>query len=529
MNKLIYPGCNLIYLQQTLKVAKKLLYKVDSLYSPYSVIPVISQLLGLNTPLTGEGGSPYSITSHIFLLKNNKADLCLLDSIPFDEKRKIIDEIYNFIAPIILNEDRLYIDLLIRTRYEKQFNRLDKKQKSNFKAYLFKKRNVIKPFVRYFLRRKGDFAHLAHYGYLDDLDREFGFLNDMSKKARDIWFKYSYPVVAEITLKKAANSNRKIKKHITGWAILVPNSTEQLLKDGQLRKRKILQAAKLGAGLGAKISGMGGLIASFAGGGFYLAQKVKSSGFTTGHAYTVANIMKIFEKVTSQTGINPEKLKIAIVGAGGSIGSGCAKFLAEKNIRNLILIDTTSFISIQKLAELKSAILSKNPNIDVFTSGNLNDTRKAGLVIVATNSPFSIIKSCHLKKGAIVIDDSFPKNVSKETSDRRKDSIFLEGGAVQLPLDLEVYMARNMPDLVDAPLTRLISCRELYSSFSETVILAFNKWHKNYCLGNADIHLAKDILKKADNVGIKPAALQFFGQAIDSSRFVSVRKNHRIR
>jgi len=529
MNRKAYHVCSFVYLKQALELLTPIFEKISKDNSPYSFIPLLSQILGLNAPLMGEGDSPYSITSISFLLKGKSKILNSLYSIPFQEKRNIINEIYDFIAPIILEEDNEYIDLLMQTKYEKQFNRLNPAEKKEFKKTLCKKKDLIKSFVFKFLSQKGDFIHLAHYGYQADLYREYDFLNGMSTKAEELWFNNSYPVVAEMVLKKTKRTNNGIKKQIKGWAILISNSTEQLLKDGKLRKRKIFQAARLGQRLGAKISGMGGLIASFAGGGFYLSKEVKGVGFTTGHAYTIANIAEIVDKVLSKTNMKLEKLNIAIVGAAGSIGSGCAKILSKKNINRLLLVDTTSFISSQKLNELKQHILKMKPRIDIITTGNLSDIRKADLVIVATNSPFSIIKSVHLKKGAIVIDDSFPKNVSYITSQERKDVLFLEGGAVQLPLDLEVYMARNMPDLIDAPLTRLVSCRELYSSFSETVILAFNKHYKNYGLGNADIVLAKDITEKADKVEIKPAALQFFGQAVDPKRFDIVEKTYKKR
>ena len=106
--------------------------------------------------------------------------------------------------------------------------------------------------------------------------------------------------------------------------------------------------------------------------------------------------------------------------------------------------------------------------------------KKADIVIVATNSPTSLINSQYLKKGAIVIDDSFPKNISKDMLRKRKDVILLEGGITKLPSDIDVFFGRNMPDLMDLPLTRAISCKEIYGCFAETLVLALHKQKTNY-------------------------------------------------
>ncbi len=47
--------------KKSIKISLDLLKDVEPGYflSPYSVIPIISQILGLNTPLMGSGDSPY--------------------------------------------------------------------------------------------------------------------------------------------------------------------------------------------------------------------------------------------------------------------------------------------------------------------------------------------------------------------------------------------------------------------------------------------------------------------------------------
>ena len=352
--------------------------------------------------------------------------------------------------------------------------------------------------------------------------KEYSFLHSLPNSLLNEWFKYSFPIVNEITLKNFNTSDLSVKKELKGWIIFVASSTQQLLTDKTLRKKKMLQSFLLAKKLGARIVGMGGLTASFTKGGYLILDSIKDINLTTGHAYTIANIMGIVNKCKEEFKVNIAKITVAVVGAAGSIGSGCVKLLVKNGARNIIMVDTTNLISYQKLNKLAAEIKKKKKYVKLRVSTVLNDIKEADLIIIATNSPFSLVKATHLKPGAIVIDDSFPKNISEKIMKQRKDVLFLEGGAVHFPLTIEVNMARNMPDLMDAPLTRLISCKEGYSSFSETLILALTDYRGNYGVGSSDPELAEDIKLKADMIGISPALLECFNRGIDKKKIAKI-------
>ncbi len=79
-----------------------------------------------------------------------------------------------------------------------------------------------------------------------------------------------------------------------------------------------------------------------------------------------------------------------------------------------------------------------------------------------------------------------------------------------------------MPDLMDLPLTRAISCKEIYGCFAETLVLALHKQRKNYGLGYSDPKLAKDILFKAKKFGFTSALFQCYDEAVENKRFSMV-------
>jgi len=512
-----YPGSNLKDFKKAVDISAKLLHGIDkdNIYSPYSVIPLVAQILGLNSPTLGSGDSPYSIISLIPQMKGVSGFRKAFE-IPLNEKRLIIDELYDMIAPLLLEENSIFIDQLINTRYKNILN--SKKKIREFKKVFEEKFAIITPFMNQFCTKKGDFVQIVHYGHIEDLHREYDFLESLPKGASKEWFDHSYPMVDEITMRNFPDKKTGKTKSISGWVILIANSTTQLLEDGKLRKRKILQVARLAEKLGAKIIGMAGLIASFAQGGHWLSRQMPNIGFTTGHAYTIGNIMNIMEEAVGKVRLDIKRSVVAVVGAGGSIGSGCAELLIQKRPKELILIDISSFIGQTKLKETANRIKKSGIKSKVRLSTNLSDMKKADLIICATNSPHSIIKPEYLKAGAIVIDDSFPKNISRQLIKKRKDIIFLEGGSAQLPHSIDFYIARNAPDLMDAPVTRIYSCKEIYGCLAELLTLSLINHRKNYGLGYADIKLAKDIMSKSKRFGFSLAPLQCFDQAIDEKR-----------
>ncbi len=129
-----------------------------------------------------------------------------------------------------------------------------------------------------------------------------------------------------------------------------------------------------------------------------------------------------------------------------------------------------------------------------------------------------------MKRGAVIIDDSFPKNISENALKKRKDIVILEGGIMKLPLSIDIFWARNMPDLMDVAVTRVASCKETYGCLAEALVLSLYQQRKNYGLGYADVNLAKDILTKAKRIGFSLAPLQCFDEAVEEERIKRVRQ-----
>ena len=516
-----YPGLSVLHFRFLFKKIEEVLHLLDypTFLSPYSIVPFISQAIGLDIPTMGSGKSPYSIVSYFTKLHKN----IFLDknkALTYQERRNLIDELYDMIAPYLLGEEEEYINLLIKTKLKKSLLVFDESGVEDYRKIMRMKFDILKKFLNKVKFTGGDYAHLAHYGYIDDLCREQGFIEGFDEDAKKLWLSSSYPVVLEMQIDgfKAKNET------ICGWYILVPNYTEELIRSKALRQKKLLQAGLLAKKLGAKFSGMAGLMASFSKGGKFLSDNIKDFGFTTGHSFTIANIYEIAKNIINKVNLDLSKSKFAIIGAAGSIGSGVAKLISEKDIEEIILIDMPNMVSASKLKSLRIALKQINPKNNVTVSKSIDEAKRADILIVATNASSAFIESQHLKEGAIIIDDSFPKNVSRKLVKERDDIILLEGGVCQFPKRQSGYVARNIPDLLDLSVSKLVSCKQAYGCLSESFILAAYGHKGNYGLGDSDPVLAKDIWEKGKKLGVRNAAFQNYGIAVEEERINRVKK-----
>lgn len=479
-------------------------------HSFFSVIPLLTQFLGLENPLFGSGESPFSLISILPRIRDKQ----LLEPpvvVPLAERRQLIDECYDMAAPVLLGEEDLYVELVM----DLHRSRLDAvpAMGAALEAAVREKFAILAPLVNRFRRTgQGTFAHLAHFGYSVDLQREHRFLKELSPEQIDRWCARSFPSVFELNFRGIPGMTASAR----GWIIVANNSTEQLLFSHRLRKAKVLQTAALAKQLGAEVVGMAGLVAFFGRGGFLVSEQFPELGLTTGHAYTIANIIDVAGAAAKRVGLALADATVAIVGAAGSIGSGCAKLACDLGVSRLILID---IVGPDGLRPLDEELHRKDSGISTRLTNVLDDMRAADLTIVATNSPRTIIKSTHLKPGAIVIDDSFPKNVPEGIVSDRDDIVALDGSLIRLPSPVELDRARNVPNVMDVPLTRMLSCHEVYGCFAEMLALDATGWRGNYGLGPADAVLARDIKSKAEAIGFARAPLQFFGQAVRDQRF----------
>lgn len=284
-----------------------------------------------------------------------------------------------------------------------------------------------------------------------------------------------------------------------GWIILVPLSARQML---ELRRERVVSkvnaALDHAVNLGADIVGLGALTAPITKGGQKLTHRT-DIGVTNGNAFTAAITCSAIEQLIARCPTNDPS--IAVVGATGSVGSCVVKLLAKRRVvSRLTLVART----VRRLDTLAASIRSSTPGLDVRTTSDLLDLREADLVVLLTSSADSLLHSEHLKEGAIVLDDTQPRNTSPTLAVERPDVLVVDGGLVSVPgMDLGVDL--DLPP----------SCA--YACLAETALLALEGATGHFSIGNPTVEQAEylmELAQKHRQFGFTLAPFHSFGRLL---------------
>lgn len=325
-----------------------------------------------------------------------------------------------------------------------------------------------------------DFAFIAHPLILEDLSRQYKNLKSINKNILKNISLYLWPVIgSEIT-----GFRDHIGREVKGVVLFCPMSTRLLVLRQKKAIRKLIWIVKMAEKLSVKIVGLGAFVPIVTHDGKILA-KHTNLNMTTGTSFSaiiaVTNILKLAE----QCSVDLLKARVAVIGAGGSVGSICSRLLLDK-FNDVILIDKKK----EKLETLLAGPYLKDvANKKITISTKIEDVRNADLIIVTTNTPGTIIRSDHLKSGSLVVDAAQPRNVSAKVPFERKDVIVVESGVAEVPglntnfeFDLKNYS-------------------EVYSCLAEVLILLWSRIDGKQ-VGSFHIDYVYKLKEDASKIGI---------------------------
>ncbi len=261
--------------------------------------------------------------------------------------------------------------------------------------------------------------------------------------------------------------------------------------------RRLIRAARMAEKMGARIMGLGAFTSVVGDAGITVAQK-SDIGITSGNSLTVAATLEAAKQaVLLMKGGRPEKVRAVVIGATGSIGSVCARLLAQA-VRDVVLIAPRP----ERLLALKQQIERETPGARVIAATHpdayLGD---ADLIITTTSSLTGrVINIDKLKPGAVVCDVARPPDVKEEDAARRPDVLVVESGEIVLPGEPDFGFDIDMP-----PGTA-------YACLSETALLAMEGKFEDYTLGrNIEIERVKEMYHLWHKHGLQLARLRSFG------------------
>lgn len=209
-----------------------------------------------------------------------------------------------------------------------------------------------------------------------------------------------------------------------GWIIVVPATPRQLLTE----KRpwvlgRVESAIDRAEALGASIVGLGALTAPATRAGRMLRERPGMT-VTTGNAFTAHLTVEGLRRLSAAASGS----HLAIVGATGSVGSCVVRLLADEPIgSDLTLVSRGG----QRLEDLAAEVRGRG--VAVRTSTSMDAVRDADVVLVLTSATDALLGSQHLKHGALVLDDTQPRNTDPRLREERPDVLVIDGGVAAIP------------------------------------------------------------------------------------------------
>jgi predicted amino acid dehydrogenase len=286
-----------------------------------------------------------------------------------------------------------------------------------------------------------------------------------------------------------------VPNETAGFLITVPLTPTQLLTMPRTKvQAKISAAVDKARDLGATVVGLGALTAPASAGGKAFAKRT-DIGVTNGNAFTAAMTLMGMERLMTRMRRDPV---IALVGATGSVGTCLTQLYARKHSGRLLLIARNQ----GRLDALAKD--ARGHGADVSVSTDMADVRNADLVVLLTSSADAVLRSEHLKSGAVVLDDTVPRNTDPSLVAERPDVLVVDGGLVEIPgADLQGSIG--------------LAPKLAYACLAETMLLALAGHQGHFSIGTPLVEQAEYMLQLAKDhrqFGFSLAPFRSFGTLV---------------
>lgn len=351
-----------------------------------------------------------------------------------------------------------------------------------------------------------DFSFIIHPLDIEDIFRKFKFMRSWPESFVKAVMRRVPPILtSNITGVRSPHSS------VEGCFMGVTLTSEQMLElPPEVTISKVIAAGRKAAKMGARIIGLGAMTAVVGDAGITVARNLDIA-VTTGNSYTVATALQGTEKAAEMMGIDLDKAEVAVLGASGSIGSACARILARRV--NYLTLIARNIPPLEKLA----ARIKDDCGLAVKVTSNVKDAlRRADVIVAVSSAADALIEAQDLKPGAVVCDVARPRDVSVKVAQQRDDVLVIEGGAVEVPGNVNFNFNFGFPPKL------------AYACMAETMILALEKRYENFSLGrDMTVEQIDEISALAVKHGFKLAGFRSFEKTVTKDMIAGIRERAR--
>jgi predicted amino acid dehydrogenase len=291
-----------------------------------------------------------------------------------------------------------------------------------------------------------------------------------------------------------------------GWFVGCPLTPRQFLDlPTEFVLSKVIRAAQVAQELGAKVVGLGAMTSVVGDAGVTIDKSVDIA-VTTGNSYTVWTAVEGAKKAAALMGTEVSQAQVAVLGATGSIGQVCVRLMAEEApVVTLIGRDAARLAGLAASVDGKAELR--------YTTDPQQGLREADIVITVTSAVDTVVPGEALKPGAVVCDVARPRDVSKKVARERPDVLVIEGGAVEVPGEVDFHLNFGFPP------------KTAYACMAETIILALEQRYESYSLGrDLSLERVREIAKLAQKHGFKLAGFRSFEKQVTEEYIAGVKK-----
>ncbi|MFM8320695.1 MAG: serine carboxypeptidase, partial [Chloroflexota bacterium] len=299
-------------------------------------------------------------------------------------------------------------------------------------------------------------------------------------------------------------------QRIEGILYSLGATPRQMMQRGErFTYNRLNLAARLAERQGARIMGLGAFTSVVGDAGITVAHE-SDIAITSGNSLTVAATLETAKQAVLKMGATDlTHGRAMVIGATGSIGSVCARLLAQA-IHNVTLVS----IEPERLIDLKRRILDETPHAQISIATHAGDLISECDLIITATSAFGqrVIDLTRCKPGALICDVARPPDINPAEAALRPDVLVIESGEVLIPGDIDFGYDIGLPP------------KTSYACLAETALLAMEGRFEDYTLGrNISLERVKEIYRLFKKHGFQLAGLRSFGKYI-TDEDVAVRR-----